>query len=251
MKILNRVREYRRSNSVHTFPDRIAMLLNSVGMSKSVERVGHLSVHNLQSRFGSNPVIVEVGSFNGKDTLRLANSFPNAKVYGFEPVPELYSVAVRRCLKRSNVKILQLAVSNETGWTSINISGGTSRASSSILDPGPIGQHFRGIKFDEENKVSVATIKLSDWITNTGLEKIDLLWIDVQGAEGLVLHGLEDKLHLVKMIYSEVNFEESYSGTILFDEVKDFLLARGFSLEQVWRDGPSGDALFIRNEAVS
>lgn len=246
MKILNRVREYRRSNSVHTFPDRIAMFLNSFGISKSVDRVGHLSVKDLQSGFGCNPVIVEVGSFNGKDTLRLASSFPKAKVYGFEPVPELYSVAVRRCLKMRNVKILQLAVSNETGWTSLNISGGTSRASSSILDPAPIGKHFRGIKFEQENKISVATIKLSDWIANAGLEKIDLLWIDVQGAEGLVIHGLEDKLSLVNMIYSEVNFEESYSGTMLFDEVKDFLLARGFSLEQVWQEGPSGDALFKR-----
>lgn len=248
MKILNRVREYRRSNSVHTFPDRMAMFLNYVGMKKSVEHVGHLSVQNLQSRFGSNPVIVEVGSFNGKDTLRLASSFPNANVYGFEPVPELYSVAVRRCLRNRNVKILQIAVSNKTGWTSLNISGGTSRASSSILDPGPIGKHFRGIKFDEGEKISVATIRLSDWIANSGIEKIDLLWIDVQGAEGLVLKGLEDKLDLVGMIYSEVNFEETYAGTILFDEVKDFLLTRGFTLEQVWRDGPSGDALFLRNQ---
>lgn len=246
MKIVKRIREYRRSNSVHTFPDRMAMLLNSISMRKPVRKIGHLAIDMLNETLSSNPVIVEVGSFNGKDTYRLASSFPNASVFGFEPVPELYSVAVRRCLNKGNVKILQLAVSDSTGWKSLSISGGTSRASSSILDPGPIGKYFRGIKFEADDKICVASVTLADWISNSSLEKIDLLWIDVQGAEGLVLHGLEEKLDIVDMIYSEVNFEESYSGSVLFDEIESYLVTRGFTLRNVWRDGPSGDALFQR-----
>ncbi|MEI6109384.1 MAG: FkbM family methyltransferase [Actinomycetes bacterium] len=247
MSMLTRVREYRRSNSVHTFPDRVAMFLNSISTIRKSQTIGHLNVAELNSQLGKNPVIVEVGSFNGKDTLRLARNLTNASVYGFEPVPELYSVAVRRCLKAKNVRMLQLAASNFNGWTSLNVSDGTSRASSSILDPNPLGKFFRGINFDNQQRVHVATIKLSDWFDEAGLEKIDLLWIDVQGAEGLVLQGLEEKLNLVKMIYSEINFEETYAGAVLFEDVKIFLEERGFTLEQVWRDGPAGDALFIRN----
>ncbi len=246
-RMLTRLREYRRSNSVHTLPDRVAMFLNAISTKRKSQNIGHLSVAELNSQLGKNPVIVEVGSFNGKDTLRLARNFTNASVYGFEPVPELFSVAVRRCLKAKNVKMLQLAASNFNGWTSLNVSEGTSRASSSILDPNPVGKFFRGLTFDNQKRVLVATIKLSDWFDETGLEKIDLLWIDVQGAEGLVLQGLEEKLNLVKMIYSEINFEETYTGAILFEGVKIFLEERGFTLKQVWRDGPAGDALFIRN----
>ena len=246
MTMLGRLKEYRRSTSVNTLADSISLLVNRLSNNLRVTKIGNLDVSLLNSLVSEKPVIVEVGSFNGKDTLKFGRAFPSGRIFGFEPVPELYSVAVRRNLHMKNVVILQCAVSNVIGWVRMNVSNGTSRASSSILDPEPVSKFFRGIVFDPENQVSVPSITLESWKAQYKIDKVDLLWMDVQGAEGLVLEGFGEALRDVSAIYTEINFEKIYEGASLFAEIKSFLESKGFCLAELWPDGPSGDALFVR-----
>ena len=62
------------------------------------------------------------------------------------------------------------------------------------------------------------------------LESVDLLKLDLQGAERLVLSGGAEVLDQVRVIYTEVFFERLYLGAWLFWEVNEFLSARGFKL---------------------
>jgi len=84
-------------------------------------------------------------------------------------------------------------------------------------------------------------------------ENVDLLKIDVQGAELLVLHGAEQTLPRVRFVLTEVSFTPLYEGSCVLAEVYDLLSARGFrllSLQEGFR-GTDGellqcDALFGR-----
>jgi hypothetical protein len=71
------------------------------------------------------------------------------------------------------------------------------------------------------------------------------MWIDAQGYEGKILNGAQKSLHLIKVIFTEVNFEEVYAGTTLFNELKFFLEENNFELIKVWKNWPQGDALFV------
>ena len=55
-------------------------------------------------------------------------------------------------------------------------------------------------------EIKVETISLSDTIK----ADVDLLWIDVQGAELQVLKSLKQKINNIKTIYLEVDIESRY-----------------------------------------
>ena len=80
---------------------------------------------------------------------------------------------------------------------------------------------------------------------------IDLLKIDVQGAELMVLRGAEKTLSTVRFVLTEISFKPLYEGSAVFSQVYDLLTARGFgliALKEGFRghDGEllQGDALF-------
>lgn len=72
----------------------------------------------------------------------------------------------------------------------------------------------------------VQTVRLDDLVE----EPVDLLKIDVQGAELDVLHGAEKLLDEILVIHVEVQFFPLYRGVPLFDRVFSFMLDHAFEL---------------------
>jgi hypothetical protein len=82
------------------------------------------------------------------------------------------------------------------------------------------------------------------------LEKVDLLWMDVQGAEGRVLQGATETLARTEAIFMEVALRDSpYRGAMLFSEINDMLRTRGFACLGLGTDGwnYSGNAFWVRD----
>jgi FkbM family methyltransferase len=82
---------------------------------------------------------------------------------------------------------------------------------------------------------------------------LDLLKLDVQGAELLVLRGGIDTLSRTRMVWTEISFKRLYENSCLFQDVFDLLSGVGFLLYELspaFRS-PCGellqsDALFVR-----
>ena len=72
-------------------------------------------------------------------------------------------------------------------------------------------------------KVRVATLTLTELLRQERLENLDLLKLDLQGAERLVLCASEKELMRIRVIYTEVFFERLYAGAWLFWEMNEFL----------------------------
>ena len=90
-------------------------------------------------------------------------------------------------------------------------------------------------------------------VSQVGMMEIDLLKLDVQGAEQLVLSGGSESLKFTSMIWIEVSYKPLYEGSCTFFDVYSFLLEHEFQLYELGDGfrGPSGellqsDALFIR-----
>ncbi len=66
---------------------------------------------------------------------------------------------------------------------------------------------------------------------------IDLLQIDVQGAELLVLQGANSSLSIATAVHCEVEFGPIYVGQPLYPEVHDELAAHGFYLVDLFVSG--------------
>lgn len=84
-------------------------------------------------------------------------------------------------------------------------------------------------------------------------DEVDLLKIDVQGAENLVLCGAPETLKRTRAIWVEVSFRTFYRGGVRFEEVYDLCRVAGFRLANMLegfrgQDGEliQSDALFVR-----
>jgi FkbM family methyltransferase len=221
----------------------------SLLQSREIE-VGSVSVYHARPYLPANPVVLEAGAHAGGDTILMSRNFPSGKVYAFEPVPFLYEQLTKAVSAISNVSTYPFALAGQAGTAEMFISGGAGTASSSLLNPvGHLELHPQ-ITFNE--RVAVPTVTIDQWAAQNGVTHIDLLWLDLQGAEFEVLKASPEILKTVRVIITEISFMQMYQGTPLYPEFKKWLEEQGFVVireDRQYQD--MGDALLIRKDLLA
>jgi FkbM family methyltransferase len=201
--------------------------------------------------------IFEFGSRYGEDTCEFAKKYPEAIVYAFECNPEVLPICRKAVSEFSNIVLTERAVSDEIGTvtfypidkekTVTTWADGNQGASSLFKSSGKykIEQYV-------QKEITVESTTLNAFVSEYGISSIDLLWMDVQGAELKVLKGLGKKLNIVKVMNIEVEFMEIYKGQPLFDEIRKFLESNAFEFLEFSSKGKySGDAIFVNSEILN
>lgn len=218
-------------------------------LRRSFDSEGEIGKQTLIQMLGLSPTIFEIGTAAGLDTQEFAVAFPAGRIFGFEAHPEVFTRAFIATKDFPNVQLIPAALSDRSGLATFNQSSGDSDGSGSILEPGlHLVKHER-VYFRDEDKVVVPTIKLDDFVNETKIEQIDLIWIDVQGAELMVLKGAISSLAITKHVYCEVAVESGYVGGVNYEDLKFELAQHGFRpviefLPDKW--GGEGNVLFSR-----
>jgi len=145
-----------------------------------------------------------------------------------EAIPELAEQLRVRYAGKPEISVVSAALSDQNGEAQFEIN--RSDASSSLLPIDPRNTEWFSRDLRVARKVQVPTMTLPALMEEQGLETVDLLKLDLQGAERLVLTGGEAVLERVRVIYTEVFFEQHYAGAWLFREMDGFLSSRGFKL---------------------
>ena len=201
------------------------------------------------SEFVTRPdaVIVEAGAFDGKDTAVFAKHWPDGHVYAFEPLPVLAQRVRSNTAGLMNVSLFELALGIDDSTTVELFSFDNQRdlhGSSSLLQPQDHLKIAPEIKFNA--RVVVPAITADKWFESLGSPKIDLLWLDLQGAELAVLKkGLKLLAH-TETIHIEVSRKPLYSGGVTYREIKRFLEDQGFKQKRLRMPVRSGNAIFSR-----
>ena len=80
--------------------------------------------------------------------------------------------------------------------------------------------------------VDVEMTTLDNFVDENNIKKIDILKMDVQGAEFMVLNGAKKTFEkgIVNMIYTEIIMLPTYEGQIPFDETIKLIRSFGFEL---------------------
>jgi FkbM family methyltransferase len=189
----------------------------------------------------NNPTIIEAGTASGYDTEWFCENFTGGKIYGFEPIPQLFEKAIERTKNYNNVIINNNALSNTNDIIEMYISdmSGDIVESSSILKPKDHLTYHPNITFKQ--KINVQSIRLDDFIKSKNINIVNLLWLDLQGFESLVLKDSPDTMSRTQFIFTEINMIEVYENTMLWSEFEPFMVSKGF--EKIWDDlQPNVDA---------
>ena len=194
----------------------------------------------------SNPVIVDCGSYNGADAIDLVRIFPEATVYCFEPVPELFIQLKGKTAAYPNIHCYQIALSDQDGEANMYVSSQGSDGSSSLLEPSTHLNDHPNVLFN--NTIRVKVMKLDTWAQLNNIKSVDLLWLDMQGFEFQMLEASPNILHRTKLIHTEISMKDTYKGVIVYDRFKAWLEANSFFVigEAIPHGSDMGNVLLLR-----
>ena len=184
----------------------------------------------IQPYLSKSPQILEAGAFNGKDTYAMAQFWPEATIYAFEPVPEIFATLCMQTQQCANVHCYPLALSNRNGVATFYNAQYIHKPNKlcpagSLLAPKERLLHS-SIIYPKTS--SVPTITLDDWALGNSIERLDFIWLDLQGHELAVLQAGTQILKSVTLLYLEVNFIEAYYEQPHAQTIKEWLETQGF-----------------------
>ena len=214
---------------------------------------------NIAKRYiggGGIQTIVELGARDCAETLGFHKLISTANIYAFEPNPSTLPTCREKVKPFSNVHLIEKAVGNVNGKVQF-YQIDQERTVTSWVDgnPGASSLFVSSDKYPVERyvqkEIEVESITLGSFMQIYGVSEIDLLWMDIQGAELLALEGLGHKISEVKLIHLEVGFFEIYQNQPLFGEIKRFLNSQGFLLVGFTSFGYySGDVAFVNRKLI-
>ena len=179
-----------------------------------------------------NPTILEIGCHDGSNTLWFLEIFNSPRIFCFEPDPRAAIRFKQNIGNRPEISFFEYAISNKNGETTFYMSSGQESdimpegwdCSGSIRKPKNHLIVHPWCKF--ERNIIVQTKTLDIWCREQGVDRIDFIWMDVQGAEIDVIRGGRNALKNTRYLYTEYSNKELYQGQLslkqLLEELVEF-----------------------------
>jgi FkbM family methyltransferase len=172
--------------------------------------------------------VIDGGANRGSFTDAFLQLHQPKRIVLVEAIPDLAAKLRARYAGKAGISVVAAALSDRNGNAPFEIN--RSDASSSLLAIDPRNLEWFGRDLRVARTVQVPTVTLPALMDAQGLQTVDLLKLDLQGAERMVLTAAEAVLDRIRVIYTEVFFERLYADAWLFLEMNEFLASRGFKL---------------------
>ena len=168
--------------------------------------------------------VMDIGANVGQFTLVAAGRVgPNGRVHAFEPTPELATHILSNLELNGleNVTVNEIAVSEVAG-----------RAMLHFAEPGDPGENSIVNLVPGSQALEVSTITLDGYVASRGIGRVDVIKMDIEGAEMPALRGARD---LLSGDDSPVLVLECHPKTLAFtgqspDDMLRLLDSYGYSL---------------------
>ena len=140
------------------------------------------------------PVIYDCGANVGTTCLYFKTLYPNARIKAFEADPKIFSY-LQKNMKKNNICV---DIYNKAVW--VNTDG---------VEFSQEGADAGSVYGDKKNKIKIESFRLRDMLALE--EKVDMLKIDIEGAEVDVIADCDEHLDRVEKIYMEYHSFRSES----------------------------------------
>jgi FkbM family methyltransferase len=183
--------------------------------------------------------IFDVGANVGQSAQTYRRLYPQAEIWSFEPFPSTYK-DLCRSVNDSKFHPVELALSDRIATTELNIGAET------------ITNSFLRRQSDTGETIEVQTDTIDHFCWERGISTIDILKVDVEGAEERVFKGAREMFSrgAVKSVFVEVYFRPVYERMPLFWDLDTQLKRFGFGLCGLYSLSSSGDGFLNFGNAL-
>lgn len=199
-------------------------------------------------------VILDVGSRDCNESLEIARECPNARIFAFECNPQTLPLCRKAAEDCSAITLCPYAVNSYDGeCTFYPIDPARTRTTWKDGNPGASSLFKANGAYTPEtyvqNEIQVPCRRIDSVLQELGVDHVDLIWMDLQGAELIALQSLGSYLDRVYSIHTEVTHRAMYTGQNMFSEIHAFLLEKGFVADSPITGGWQQDVIY-RNTRV-
>jgi FkbM family methyltransferase len=160
--------------------------------------------------------VVDVGANVGASILFWRGLYPAAKIYGFEPEPGNFEMLKKNTEGLRNVFVFNEALGEATGEMKFIHSPGAGNEGGWSM--------YQRVAQGGEREVVLPVIRGEEKMKALGIDRIDVLKVDTEGAERVVITGLGQKLLAsTRYICGELHGERDF-------ELLDHLERSGFKI---------------------
>jgi len=179
---------------------------------------------------GTPNVILDIGCYDGGDSIRFLQRYPDCKVYSFEASPERQS-KIESYSNEYGFKLIKSAVMDYDGVVEFY----NSLVDNQRIDAqGSIYKHSNNYKKKYPriqqlpNSIMVECITIETFCKKNNIDAIDVAHIDVEGAELNVIKGFGN--FLPKIVYIETLGDEMFLNGSKVKDIDDFLISKNYFL---------------------
>lgn len=159
------------------------------------------------------PLIIDGGANIGLSVIYFKRLYPRSRIIAFEPDPAIFAVLKNNCM---NFGLNDVELVDKALWTS--------DTTLKFRREGGEGGRIAG-KLDGTNLIEVHTRRLKDYLE---VQPVELLKLDIEGAETEVLRDCKNQLSNVRFLFVEYHSFAGSSQTL--HELTSILHAAGFRL---------------------
>ena len=205
----------------------------------------------LVKKINKNPIIFDVGSNKGQSIEKYIKIFKEPIIHAFEPVETDYKLISEKFKNYKNIFLNNYALGDKIDTKPFNITIKSANSSFNKVNVNSKWLINKATKFNISVKDYTTEIKevridtLDNYCKNNNIKTIDLLKIDTQGYEDKVLKGGINFLqkNSIKIVLTELMFDNAYDRYLSFSDVEKFLLPNNFRMVAIELDN---DILFKR-----
>ncbi len=171
-------------------------------------------------------VIIDGGANIGKYSLLISQLIPNSRVYSFEPVKGTFEKLKENLMGYSNIIPVEKGLYKDNCTKQINTF--ESHTHSSLYD-------IQGLSYESIGKQTIELVCGDDFMKEYKISEVDLLKIDVEGAEYDAILGFEE--HINKGKIKAIQFEYGYiniSTKQLLVDYYNYFESKGYVLGKIF-----------------
>lgn len=182
-------------------------------------------------------IIFDVGSRDCEQSIEFYKAFPNAKIYAFECNPNTLPICKRNIENyHDRITLIEGAVADYDGEiTFYPIDQQRTVTSWKDGNPGASSLFKSNGAYTAEtyvqNEIRTNCHRLDSVMKRYDIPRVDVIWMDLQGAELMALKGLGEHLKTVQYIHTEACHIPIYSGQAIFNDIHHFLIANNMKIK--------------------